>query len=165
MAAAQAAAQQAAQQQQNPFANLLGLPPLNLFRRSAPLLVDGIGDENVLHVEKRKLADALGITVVVRNLDAIIAGLGGVDAPSSLLVRRRKAAILEKFDNVFADYVRRVKNLVQNYATIAEARESAYSAAKAAMDADMQEIDRMFPERTEEIDKARTLARRRADIY
>jgi hypothetical protein len=129
------------------------------------LQADGIGDENVLLVEKRKLADALGITEMVRNLDAIILGLGGATSASSLLVRRRRAAILEKFDNVFAEYVRRVKSLVQNYATIAEARESAYSAAKAVMDADIQEINRMYPERTEEINTARTLAKRKADIY
>jgi hypothetical protein len=156
----------------------MAVPPsrflrINIFRRSAPIVPAPaagaaeaiVNDENVLVIEKRKLSDALGVTQLVRNLNAIIKGLGGENADASKLVRDRRDAIIENFEQVFEQYVNLKRGLVLNGDTIAEAHETALKLAEAAMEAHMKHINRMYPERTEEIDKARTLARRKADVY
>jgi transketolase C-terminal domain/subunit len=139
---------------------------INIFAKSNPALPaegDRADEQNVLIIEKRKLADALGVTKAVTNLNAIIKGLGG--GAAATLVTDRKNAILTRFGTVFEQYKDMKKTLVQNGSTIAEAHEAAFKLAEAAMEAHMVQINRLFPERTEEISAARELAKRKADIY
>jgi hypothetical protein len=155
-------------------AELLKFLRINFFRKSdpyVPLPAEGqeevipADDKNVLIIEKRKLSDALGVTQTLRNLNAIIKGLGGENADASRLVKARRDAIAKKFAQVFEQFVNMKRDLVLNNATIAEAHEAALKLAEAAMEAHMKLINRMYPERTEDIHTARTLAKRKADIY
>jgi hypothetical protein len=142
---------------------------INIFRKSNPVLpAAGVAppdDDNVLVIEKRKLADQLGITEYIRNLDAIIKALGGENAPAAQLVKERRQAIIIRFGDVFKRFKDMKKDLVQNKITIAEAHKAALKLAEAEMEAYMKEIDSVYPERAEQIHIARTLAKQKAEIY
>jgi adenine-specific DNA methylase len=142
---------------------------INIFRKSDPVLPAAgdppADDENVLVIEKRKLADQLGITEYIRNLDAIVKALGGENADASQLVRERRNAILTRFDRIFEHFREMKKDLVKNKITIAEAHKAALKLAEAEMEANMKQVDSMYPERAEQIQIARTLAKQKAEIY
>jgi hypothetical protein len=101
----------------------------------------------------------------LRNLDAIVKGLGGENADASKLVRERRQAIIDKYNLVFDHFMTMKRDLVKSYATISEAHEAAYAMASAEMDAYMKLINRLYPERTEDISIARTLAKNKAEFY